>query len=129
MKPILINEKNIKKIEIYLMEVNGLGRERLLSHYDELETIISHVENKLKYTKKKNRNGLKVIYREGASKFPKAYKYSADGTTVILTYNNNKWYLEKAIRSDVRNKKVFDMYYPEELQKELIYLLEHLELY
>lgn len=101
-KKIEIKEDNREKINNAIREVEGKARERCYD-YDiikmDLETVEKHLFHNLQLTKKVC-DTLVVLLHHWEQRFAKSYKYKAYDTRIFVTFNNGKWFFQKAERTE-----------------------------
>lgn len=124
MKEIILNknENNWKKLQELLNDCQERCTSRILEVKD-IKKLIEKIEKRLTNLglAKAYRNGLMVDCNPFLNEFPQAYKYTASGTYIILSYDKNNWRVLNAYRANCKgnNEKALQFNFTNE-QKERI---------
>ena len=101
MKPIILKENNIEKIEQVLKEVQKRSKVRNIT-VDEIFKAAVYITNEIKISKKAM-NGTKVYVDLNADKYPNAYKFNPESTHFTLLFDKGKWRVTNIART-LQNK-------------------------
>lgn len=106
---IIINDTNAQKINKILDEINLRKSKRCIYSTLSIKMIIHKVENDiLKNIPKTKWEDLTFKYIEGASDYPKKYKFEVTGTSIICTYKNRQWRVLNIDRENCNHKKPYE---------------------
>lgn len=95
---IIIHPRNTERLNATLDAVQRRCRTRLINA-DHLIRLSKHYHHVLqRYFKVKDFEGLSLSLSPHADKYPKAYKYRPEGTTVEIAYQGGSWRLLSADR-------------------------------
>lgn len=92
-KPIIINERNIQKIEKALNEVQKRCTARTINYYDIINELKSVSNQFSKVCTKKAFENTEILIDVNGQVFPKAYEFSAKSTQFRAVYSKGKWRL------------------------------------
>lgn len=106
---LIINDTNARKINQILDEVNLRKRHRCIYSTLSIKMIIHNVEKTILKDIPKNRwEHLTFRYIEGATDFPKKFKFEPTATSIIVTYRKRQWRLLEVDRINCNHKKLYD---------------------
>ena len=100
---ILVNERNEKKIEDIINDVQRKARIRKINH-DSIINAVEDIQYKLDVPKK-YLDQISVWVDPHAGKFPKAYKGVPESTQFEITFLKGKAYLTSVERTDVKKNR------------------------
>lgn len=100
MKEIIVNDKNMGKIDAIISEVQGRSKERLITSSD-IVRYIEKIERKLDIPKK-SMGGISIDVDVNAQNFPNAYKWTPMSTHFCAAFKNGKWRVTSITRSSCR---------------------------
>lgn len=63
---------------------------------------------------KKACEGVRILWRSGAQKFPSAYKYLPEGTIVHLHYHRDAWIVDRIYRGNVNYANAAHVEFPDD---------------
>lgn len=106
---LIINDTNARKINDELDKINYRKRNRCIYSTLSIKMIIHKVENDiLKGIAKSKWENLTFRYIEGASDYPKKFKFEPTGTTIICRYHKRQWRLLEIDRVNCNHKKPYE---------------------
>lgn len=91
-KMVIIKKENEEKIMNVFKKIQGKSTSRCIDTFNKLDRITKGIEERCNISKKAL-NGTKVIY-DFRENFVYSYKYTPMSTHFIITFNNNKWYID-----------------------------------
>lgn len=108
---LIINDSNAKKINNALDELQKRKRERCIYSSLSIKMIIHKVEKEILEGIPKNKwERLTFQYIEGATDFPKKFKFEPMATSVVIRYQKRQWRILEIDRVKCNHKKPFTFY-------------------
>lgn len=131
MKEIILNknENNWTKLEELLNETQERCTTRTLD-LEDVKKLIEKIEKRLTNLglAKTYRNGLMVDCNPFLNEFPQTYKYTPQGTNIILTYDKNNWRVFDAYRHNCKgkNEKALQFYFTDDQKERILNNIKYL---
>ena len=120
---IIINENNFERIKKALDEVQKRCTARLINPEQVFEAVDVIEEHRLKFgILKKNMEGVSVRVNLYQERYPKAYKYSPEGTAFEIEFIKGKYRLSYVCRDycDGSSEKRFEFELTDEAKKDVL---------
>ena len=126
MKQILVTEKNAKKIQSVLDEVQKRAKVRKATVFD-VYSFVKKIFDTVKVPKKLL-DGVSVRCDTNAQTFPRVYKYVPESTIFKISVKNGKPYLSDIYRGTCQRNS-FEWYFPDDTRQtvadSLLYNVTH----
>ena len=121
---IIINEKNVEKLEKMISEGNGKAKVRTIN-LEGIKKALYSVEDLLNIPKK-YMEGISVDIDIWSQHFPKAYKYIPESTQFQAIYKKGNWRLIKVYRAAVSSPHYsFSIDLTEKAKEQIIYRMQY----
>lgn len=116
---IIIDRSHADKLEAAINAQNG--RVRKLESVEQLLQIVNKIDRSIPPTqRKKDIDGTKITYIVGCENFPRAYKYTPEGTEITLIRKSRKWHLTDLSRVPCNRAKNTRIEFSESAKRSII---------
>ena len=115
---IIIKEENKERIEKIIKEVEGKSKVRKCT-YQDLITYTNRIEKNLGISKSALNGTTAWISPHGAT-FPKAYKYSPQGTAFQVKFTNGTWKVIEICRGNINRDDTYRLILSESAKDAII---------